>query len=389
MTPSVLYLKLSSFYLIYFASVGTLIPFFGLYLQSLSLNALEIAQIIAVLSLARLVSPILWTSLSERWGSLRTSVIRAVSLTLLPIMVLWQIQDYVGLLILAWWLGFFWHAILPSFEAMTLQHLAGAPQAYSRIRVWGSIGFIVAVQGVGALMDLWGTDWFLISVTVLFLLLLWSAWWNDAPSNHDTLIAPEESRQNTQLSIWQVLGKKGMPTLMIAVMLMQVSHGVYYAFYSILLADKGYSATAIGALWSLGVLAEVIMFWLMHHLLTWQFSIRFWLSFGLAIACLRWELLAFGSDYLLLLIFIQLLHAITFALFHSATMQALQHLFSQQGSAQAQAWYASIGYGVGGVLGAIVAGYLWEYGQEGMLAFAFAGISAGLGSIIVWRYWLR
>jgi PPP family 3-phenylpropionic acid transporter len=173
--PDIPYLKLSSFYLIYFASVGTLIPFFGLYLQSLSLNALEIAQIIAMLSLARLVSPILWTSLSERWGCLRTSVIRAVSLTLLPIIALWQVQVYVGLLILAWWLGFFWHAILPSFETMTLQHLIPQPQAYRRIRVWGSIGFIVAVHGVGALMDVWGTEWFLISVTFLFVLLLWSA----------------------------------------------------------------------------------------------------------------------------------------------------------------------------------------------------------------------
>jgi PPP family 3-phenylpropionic acid transporter len=382
--PDIPYLKLSSFYLIYFASVGTLIPFFGLYLQSLSLNALEIAQIIAMLSLARLVSPILWTSLSERWGCLRTSVIRAVSLTLLPIIALWQVQDYVGLLILAWWLGFFWHAILPSFETMTLQHLIPQPQAYSRIRVWGSIGFIVAVQGVGALMDVWGTEWFLISVTFLFVLLLWSAWWNDAPIHQ--LQSPVTQ---PLLSTWEVLGQRGMPVLMIAVMLMQVSHGVYYAFYSILLADKGYSATAIGALWSLGVLAEVIMFWLMHHLLSWQLSIRFWLTFGLAMAFLRWEFLAFGSDYLVILIIIQLLHAITFALFHTATMQALQDLFPQQGSAQAQAWYASLGYGVGGILGAMIAGYLWDYGQEGVLAFAFAGISAGLGSIIVWRYWLR
>lgn len=383
------HLKLSTFYFLYFAGVGTLIPFFGLYLHSLSLSAVEIAHIIAVLSLSRLISPLLWSSLSERWGCLRTSVIRACTLTLLPVFSLWLFEGYVSLLIIAWWLGFFWHAILPSFETITLQQLAQTPQAYSRIRVWGSIGFIFAVQGVGSAMEWWGIDWFLISVTGLFVLLLWSAWWTDSPKPtlKDESTRAREARTD-RVSVWQVLVHQGMPVLLLAVMLMQVSHGVYYAFYSLLLADKGYSSAVIGSLWSLGVLAEVVMFWAMHHLLAWSLSVRFWLAFGLAIAMMRWFMLAFGADYVGLLILVQLLHAVTFALFHTAVMQALQMLFPEKGATQAQAWYASIGYGVGGVLGALIAGYLWEY-DHGVLAFAFAGVSAGLGSIIVWRYWLR
>ncbi len=379
------YAKLSVFYFIYFASVGTLIPFFGLYLHGLQLTAVEIAQIIAVLSLARLVSPVVWASISHDWG-MRTSVIRATWLSLLPMLLLWWVDGYLALLLVAGWLGFFWHAILPNFESLTLEHLKKTPKDYGRIRLWGSLGFIAAVQAVGVLMQLWGAVWFLVSLTLLFLLLWWSAWWVDEPVAQEEA-AQGHSSQAQHLNSWQVLTHQGMPILMLAVLLMQISHGVYYAFYSILLVEKGYAAGEIGALWSLGVLAEVLMFWWIHRVFALGFTLKFWLWFGLFMAGVRWLMLAVGADHLWLVILVQLFHAITFALFHSAVMQALQHLFPTSGSTQAQAWYSSIGYGIGGVLGALVAGYLWDYDQQISLAFLFAAVSALLGCIIVWRYW--
>jgi PPP family 3-phenylpropionic acid transporter len=287
----------------------------------------------------------------------------------------------------AWWLGFFWHAILPSFEALTLQHLTQHPHIYGRIRLWGSVGFIVAVQGVGAMMDLWGETLFWFALLFLFVWMLLSAWWTDAPTLVEaSMTHPPTAVSAPHFSVWQVLTTQGMPILMLGVMLMQVSHGVYYAFYSILLAEKGYSTSMIGALWSLGVVAEVVMFLLMHRVFAWKSGLTFWLTFGLAIATLRWLMLAFGSDQIWVLIIVQLFHAVSFALFHTATMQALQTLFPSRGATQAQAWYSSIGYGVGGIIGALIAGYIWSLGY-GALSFAFAALSAGLGCIIVWRYW--
>ena len=375
---STVYARLSSYYFLYFAMVGTIIPYLSLYLDSLSLSAIEIAQILAVMSLVRLLSPIIWTQLTAYCGwRLKMSVVIASGMTFFFCLWFMVVDQFWWLFGLSAMIGFFWHAALPLFEALTLRTLADNTGGYSRIRLWGSLGFIFAVQGVGVAIDAWGMLVFLWLLMLTALLTLASAVINREA--HVIRCTP-----TTIMTFKQVLQHQGMLTLLLVAMLMQVSHGVYYAFYSLLLADHGYDSTAIGALWSLGVVAEVAMFWWMHRVIH-RLSIHTWLIVALCVSTVRWAMVAWGADWLWVLLFAQLFHAVTFALFHTAMMQALQVLLGNEGAPQGQALYASVAYGIGGVLGALLAGYAWAWGG-GVAAFAVACAAAAFGVLLGVRY---
>ena len=155
--------------------------------------------------------------------------------------------------------SFFWNASLPQFEAVTFSYLKDRVARYARIRVWGSIGFIVTVIVLGALVESRGPEMVLPAVLVIFV--------DDLVELDAGAGSRSRAASAGQPSLGAILRKPAIIGFFIAVFLMQVSHGPYYAFYSIYMKDQGYSETLIGQLWALGVLAEVGLFVVMHHLL--------------------------------------------------------------------------------------------------------------------------
>lgn len=367
------YVPLSSYYFFYFAAVGAVIPYLGLYLQSLSFDALQIAQVVAVLSLARIVSPPFWAWLADRRGQFLGYVQLASLLSMFfAVGYLW-LTDYLQLLWLTWWMGFFWHAALPPMESLTLKTLESDLSLYSRIRLWGSVGFIVAVLGLGMFFDRLGFEYFPQLMLLAFILMVLSAWWNKPTASHALV--------SLSLSGLGGVLKQPMVWLLLAVAFFnQLSHGVYYAFYSILLNEKGFDATIIGWLWTLGVLAEIALFWVFGGWIH-RFSIRVWLMIASVLTIIRWSAIAVFADVLPILMVAQLLHAASFAVFHAVMVQWLHQTFAGY-LVQGQALYSSLTYGLGGVLGSLLAGYAWVWGQ-GLVTFSVAALSATLALVLV------
>ena len=147
------YWRLSAYYFFYFAFLGAFSPYFGLYLQSLSFSAWDIGLLMSQMMLMRLFGPYLWGALADRFGQ-RLAIIRLTSLlALLAFSVFFFIDSFEAFLVAMAVLAFFWVAALPLVESLTFDHLRENPARYSRIRLWGSIGFIAAVVGTGALLD--------------------------------------------------------------------------------------------------------------------------------------------------------------------------------------------------------------------------------------------
>jgi PPP family 3-phenylpropionic acid transporter len=164
--------------------------------------------------------------------------------------------------------------------------------------------------------------------------------------------------------------------------LIQASHGPYYGFFSIYLEDQGLSRTVIGGLWALGVVAEVLVFLLMHRLLP-RFGARRLMLATLALTVLRWLLIGWGVSSMVALVVAQCLHAFSFGLYHAVAIFLINRFFRGRVQGRGQALYSSLSFGAGGSLGALLGGQAW--GSLGpQFTFTAAALVAAVGWVIAW-----
>ena len=165
---------------------------------------------------------------------------------------------------------------------------------------------------------------------------------------------------------------------------MLCSHGPYYTFYTIYLQEQGYSSHMIGALWAVGVIAEVIVFLLMHRLLPF-FGARKLLLFTLLLTTFRWLIIGFFVDDLSMLFLAQLTHAFSFGMFHSVGISLVHDYFTGSHQGRGQALYASTSFGAGVATGSLVSGLVWDQWGASVL-FVLASCCTLLAMAIVWRF---
>jgi PPP family 3-phenylpropionic acid transporter len=365
---------LSAWYFFYFAFIGAFAAYFTLYLQSLGLGAFAISVLMALMQVMRLVAPPLWGWLADRAGRKVPVVQVSAVLSLAGFGIFFLTHDFAGLFLAMATMAFFWSAALPLVEALTLAQLAGQTEHYGRVRLWGSVGFIVAVTSTGALLDatslktlLW-VCFSLLAGVVVFALLLKDASSQGAP--------PEPVRLGPELRRPLAL------VFLTACFFMAAAHGPYYFFYSIHLNGAGYDKTTVGALWALGVVAEIFVFIAMPRLLR-AFSLKDILLASMALAVLRFLIIGWGVSSLSLLLFAQLLHGATFGSFHAGAVAALNRWFVPQHQARVQAIYGSISFGAGGMTGGLVAGQTWEQLGAGA-TFSIGSAFAVVGFLLLW-----
>ncbi|MES9925504.1 MAG: MFS transporter [Candidatus Thiodiazotropha endolucinida] len=370
------YWRLSSFYFFYFASLGALIPFWGLYLQARRFTPVEIGELMAVIMVTKLIAPNIWGWIGDHTGH-RMPIVRLASLLSLCCFLGVFIADGFWPFALVMMLfSFFWNASLPQFEAVTMSYLRERIQRYSLIRLWGSIGFILTVVALGIMLDQWGVE-----VIPYFVLLLFFGIFIDS------LLVPEKEAvmpEHDQGSILHVLRRGDVIAFLVVCFLMQASHSAYYAFYSIYMEEAGYSSSVIGQLWALGVIAEVGLFLVMHRLLN-QWGARKVLIISLVIAVVRWILVGSAPDNLFLVLLAQVMHAATFGTFHAAAIHLVHHYFIGRHQGRGQALYSSISFGAGGAFGSLLSGYLWS-GIGPAATFWIAAAYALLAVVIAWRW---
>jgi len=367
------YWRLSSFYLFYFALLGSTAPFLSLYFNHLGFPAARIGELVAIPMLMRCVAPNIWGWLGDYTGR-RLAIVRFGAVCTLACFSLILVdKSYAWLAMVMALHAFFWHAVLPQFEVITLAHLQGQTARYSQIRLWGSIGFILTVVGLGRLFEWFSLDLYPQALLLIMAGIVASSWWvPNAQPAHSSVRAAGEGFVRQLLS-------PGVLAFYVSVALMQLSHGPYYTFLTLHLEHLGYSRGIIGMLWAVGVVAEVLMFLFMSRILQ-NVSVRHVLVASFALASLRWLLLGNFADHLSILIFAQLLHAATFGSFHAAAIHFLQRSFGPRQQGQGQALYAALS-GTGGAVGALYSGYGWN-ALGPAWTFAIASLAALTAAIL-------
>lgn len=349
---SVPFWRLSGFYFFYFAVLGIHLPYWGLYLKDCGFGPVEIGNLSALLVATRIVAPTVWGWIADRTGRSLAIIRITLFLGALVFAGFLYARGYWAMAGITVGFGFFWNAALPQFEAITLAYLAEEPYRYSRIRLWGSVGFIAMVLGMGWILDKQPVAVLPAAVTGI-LAANWLV----------TLTLPKPGEAHAgpvRVGLWEILKKPSVLAFLTVCMLLQVAHGPYYVFYSIYLKQFHYSATLTGCLWALGVLAEIVLFINMRPLLA-RYSLRAILLVSLLLATLRWMLIGWGAADPILLFGAQLLHAASFGSAHVAAIHLVHYYFGREHQGKGQALYSSLSFGLGGMIGSLYSGYFWDW----------------------------
>lgn len=356
MLPAVLRdARFGLFYLGYYGYIGVLTPFVSLFFAWRGYSAIEIAGLVAVFQITRIIGPYLWGWLSDRLGT-RVRIMRVTAcLALLAFLMVPGTHSYGGMMALMAVLNLLTSALSPLGDALTITWLRHAPQGfehrYGHIRMWGSVGFIVTVLGGGALLEAFGTGlfpWMAIAMLAGLTLVLWRL--QDIEDHTDYPPAPP---------VLSLLRWADVNWFLLSAFCMMFAHAALYVFYSLWLEQLGYSKFVIGAMWTIGVVAEIILFWFQGWLFR-RWSLLAILTGTFILGALRFAAIGYLADWWWVLAAVQVLHAATFAAHHSASLKRLQHWFAGPLQARGQALYTGVSYGLGGTLGGLAMGAAWN-----------------------------
>lgn len=369
--------RLSAYFGAYFLYAGAFVPYFALYLAARGFGAVEIAAVMAMPQLARVAAPTFWGWLADRSGAGRAIVVGSGLALVAGYPALGVAEGALAVAGVMLLMSLASAGALPIVEAITMASLGGRAERYGPIRMWGSIGFIAGVLGTGPWLDAHAPQ-SLLDVIVALAALAFVV----------SLLLPAArvgvGAGGVEARFADVLRRSDVRALLAACGCMSAAHGALYGFFSLHAEALGYSKTAIGTLWTLGVLAEIVVF-LAWPQLARRYSLRVLLIASFVCAAARFAAIGWGTHVLVLLVVAQLLHAATFGVFHAASVAAVHRLFTGRLQARGQTLYSSLSYGVGGGIGLLAAGWTWETlgaGPSFTLSSAFALAGAAL---VTWR----
>jgi len=373
---SCLYWRLSRFYFAYYFFVGLFTPYWGLYLQDLKFDALQIGILLSLFQFSRIFAPNFWGWLADHTGQ-RTPWIKTTAFFgLLGFCGIFWADTFYLMFFTMMAMSIFTSSTLPLVESLTLSHLSASKgnNGYSRIRLWGSVGFIIAAFILGYLIDLYSIK-----------TLIWSLLITQASIFILAFFIPEKKEEiiyHDKRSIFNVIKNPEVIAVLLCCGLMVSSHGLLYNFYSIFLKSNNYSSILIGSLWSIGVIFEIAIFILMPKILK-KINLKKILLISLALGVLRFFLIGSFVNSIFVMVFAQILHAATFGSFHVASIQIIEYFFNRDHHARGQSLYNSITYGVGGAIGGLGGGLMINaYGAS--MTFMLSAILPLLGFFVIY-----
>jgi len=367
--------RLGSLYGLYFAVVALSIGWFGPYFQSLGFSASEIGIAIGVLTGSKIIAPYLWGTLGDFLPNrLRVVQVGIVGSTFAAGLLLLDV-DFLGLCLVLALFGVFWNAIIAQFDTLTLEYLGNDHHLYSSIRVWGSIGFIAMMLASGWLFS--DVEYGILPWLIIAGLLVSAAISMTLPGRGR--VHPSD---NSDEGIRSRLSNASVLIFFVVASLNQLTHGPLNVFFTLYVQDHGYTAFQAGQLWALGVLAEVILFFVLPRFIR-TLDLRVLLTISLALGSMRWILIGAYPDVVWLVIVLQLLHAFTFGAIHSVSIEFIRRWFPGKLSGRGMALYSGCVFGIGGSLGATLSGIAWE-SFGGSTTFLCAGLITGCTACIAW-----
>ncbi len=377
MSPQSLHARLGGYYFFYYATVGAFMPYWSPYLEARGFTATQIGIAYAFAGISRATMPFLWGWLGDHSGR-RIHLVRITSVASLVLFLLIPFVDGVWAItaaMLAY--NLFWQALLSQFETVSMVHLAKTGGDYSRVRLWGSVGFVVSVLSLGPLLDLWGILPLPWLVGVLFAGMAASSYL--VP---ETVAVPHDPAV-PMAGIGSVIKRPEVIALLIACLCSQMSFAPYYNFFTLFLERHGHPRSLSGILWAIAVIAEIVLFFYMSRVIA-KVGAKRLLVAALGATVLRWLLTVVLADSFTALIFIQMSHALTFGAYHACAMRYVFTLFPTRLQGRGQAIYNASAYGVGGSLGSLGAGAIWDHVRP-EATFLIAAIIALIGTWIVWK----
>lgn len=360
------------FFFAYYGFVGAFTPYASLFFAERGMTAAQIGVLMSLMQIMRIFGPNLWGWVADHTQK-RVTVLRVTAVaTLIAFSGMFFGQIFTHFLLVMVAINTFASAQGPLSEALMLSEMRGDLTHYGRLRLWGSVGFIALVTLAGQLLDWQGIElmpW--IAFAMLALVLVASLRMRETPQAH----AHEDSPSVTAL-----LMRPEVSAFFVSTFLMIAAHASLYVFYSLYLAQLGYSKTVIGLMWSLGVVVEIGFFFYQAPIFR-HIGVQKLMLASLLIAVVRFLMIGFCAQSLFWLLVAQVLHAATFGVHHSASVMTLQRWFSGPLQARGQALYTSISYGLGGTLGGLVLSAFWDrFGAQavyfGAAVFALGGAVA-------------
>jgi PPP family 3-phenylpropionic acid transporter len=362
---------LGSQYFIYFGVLGVYLPYFNLYCYHIGFSGFQIGLISTVRTLATALFPMLWGQLADRYR-IRKPIFVACSFAGALVWSLFlTTTEFPAMLAIMAIYGFFYAPIISFLEAFTMDFLGSRRRDYGRLRAWGSISFIAVVTLAGLAID--ETSLRIVPALILAGSLLRAAFSTQMPPSATT--GPRQKAAGLRL-----LCRPPVAGFLAAAFLMLVSHGAYYAFFSIHLDALGFGRTTIGVCWAIAVGAEIVVMFFSRRLFA-RFSLQAVLVFSFSAAAIRWFVLA-NTESLAVILVCQLLHAFTYGAFHMASVLRIDELMPPEAKTVGQAANNAVTYGLGMMVGFFGSGLL--YAPLGSFAlFAVSGLTAAAGAAVL------
>jgi len=367
--------RFSVFYFCYYAALGAYTPYIGRWVDSLGHTGYVVGGMLGLWYGSRIVAPPVWSAILQRSAKPGYWFVAACVATMVCFAGFTVTRSALTLFVVMACFGLFYNAVMPQFEAMTLAALGQRSADYGRIRVWGSLGFLIVASGFGWMLDRFGDASFPWITLPLFLAMAVAAWphRHDQPPEHlDTIDDAEH--------LWK---RPGVRRFLLVALLMQMGFGAFYVFYTLHLQASGHNGAEIGALWGTGVLIEILMFWQAPRLIM-RFGAQSLLAFCMGVTVLRWVVTALLAEHLALMFAAQMLHAFSFAIFHACCMRLMAEFFPGKRAAAGQSLLYGFSSGVGGVLGALLSAVMWEW-RGGAAAFLAGAAVTALAFVIHWQ----
>jgi PPP family 3-phenylpropionic acid transporter len=358
---------------------GIALPFFPVWLASLHFNDSEIGIILAVPMVVRVLAVPVVAMLADRMRERAFVLIWSGGLSLLTALALYLTKDFWPVLLVYTVQGATYASYVPVVESITISGVRRWGFDYGSMRVWGSIAFIFATLVGGQLIEVWGAAMVLPTMVAGFILTTLMGF--ASPK-----IGPTRRRGqpvNLQVPTKGALRSPHLLITMIGVSIQQSSHAVYYTFSSIYWHQIGISGTAVGVLWSVGVMSEVMVFFISRRL-SQRFTAWQLISFGSVMSILRWILFPINFGFIGYFV-LQCFHSCTYACVHTGIQRRILATVQETQEASAQGLYFFYNGMCLGIM-TFVAGYLYAWLGLGSY-YVMSGIAAfGLAMVIVAYY---
>ena len=345
-------------YFTYFFSYGIFLPFWSVWLSGLGLTPETIGMLLGAGLVSRFLGSLLIAPRVSDPSRLISSLRILALLTLLFALAFWIGHQVAWLMVIIVGFNLFFSPLVPLTDALANTWQKQFTLDYGRVRLWGSIAFVIGSALTGKLVSLYDYRMILVMLSIgiasmLIGMLLKPSVQPQGESRH---------QEAAGLSAWLTLVRQSWRFLA-CVCLLQGAHAAYYGFSAIYWQEAGYSASAVGYLWSLGVVAEVVIFALSKKVFR-RFSARDLLLLSAACGVIRWTLMGWTTA-LPWLIVAQILHCGTFTVCHLA---AMRYIAARQGSEviRLQAVYSAVAMGGSIAVMTVFAGFLYQHLHQGV-----------------------